>query len=158
MVEKAIQLNEKAGVQFSLSFLIQILGTVVLAVWGYSQLDARISQLSNATSMNNDKIHSIENDIRDNQDKPISSDHVQNTTLFVHERELQEIKARLSQLETRLYDSKLSPKRCREKRMSFANDNPPRTALRRNALRLRCAASEATGLYAITPPGPSYAE
>ena len=43
MEEKALQVNEKAGIQFSLSFLIQILGTVVLAVWGYSQLDARIS-------------------------------------------------------------------------------------------------------------------
>jgi chromosome segregation ATPase len=104
--EKTLQVNEKAGIQFSLSFLIQILGTVVLAVWGYSQLDARISNLSNQTSTHKEKIRSIEGDIRDNQDKPISSDHVQNTTLFAHERELQELKARLSQLETRLYDSK----------------------------------------------------
>ena len=46
MVDKdqSIELNEQAGIQFSLSFLIQVLGTVILAVWGYSQLDARISQ------------------------------------------------------------------------------------------------------------------
>ena len=41
--EQSIELNEKSGIQFSLSFLIQILATVILAVWGYSQLDARIS-------------------------------------------------------------------------------------------------------------------
>jgi len=46
MVDNSIKVNEKAGIQFSLTFLIQILGTVILAVWGYSQLDARISQSS----------------------------------------------------------------------------------------------------------------
>ncbi len=44
------QINQGAGVQFSLSFLIQILGTVIIAVWGYSQLDARISQVTNETA------------------------------------------------------------------------------------------------------------
>ena len=43
MVGDPLKVNEKSGIQFSLTFLIQILGTVILAVWGYSQLDARIS-------------------------------------------------------------------------------------------------------------------
>jgi hypothetical protein len=98
-----LKLNEKAGIQFSLTFLIQILGTVVLAVWGYSQLDARISSVQNETATHTEKLRGIELELKENQDKPIPSDHVQNTTLFAHERELLELKARLGVLESRLY-------------------------------------------------------
>ena len=104
----SVEINEKAGIQFSLSFLIQILGTVILAVWGYSQLDARISQIANESSTHKEKINYIESVIKENQDKPIPSDHVQNTTLFAHERELRELKQRLSILETRIYDNKVN--------------------------------------------------
>ena len=100
-----VKLNEKAGVQFSLSFLIQILGTVVLAVWGYSQLDARISSVQNETATHTEKLRGIELELKENQDKPIPSDHVQNTTLFAHERELLELKTRLGVLESRMYNS-----------------------------------------------------
>mgnify|MGYP003627989557 CR=1 FL=1 len=106
--EEAIKLNEKAGIQFSLTFLIQILGTVILAVWGYSQLDARISSVQNDTAMHKEKLQGLEADIKENQDKPISSDHVQNTTLFAHDRELRELKTQIMVLETRLYDSQIS--------------------------------------------------
>jgi len=105
----SVKLNERAGIQFSLSFLIQILGTVILAVWGYSQLDARISQVQNETATHKEKIRAIEEDIKENQDKPIPSDHVQNTTLFAHGRELIELKTRLGVLESRLYDGVKGP-------------------------------------------------
>jgi hypothetical protein len=100
---ESYQVNERAGVQFSMSFLIQILGTVIIAVWGYSQLDARISIVQNQNATHAEKINAIETDITENQDKPISSDHVQNTALSAHERELGEIKTRIQVLETRLY-------------------------------------------------------
>ena len=103
-----IELNESKGVKFSLSFLVHVLGTVILAVWGYSQLDARITQINNQTSTHKEKLRAIEADIKENQDKPIPSDHVQNTTLFAHERELLELKARLGVLESRLYSQKSS--------------------------------------------------
>ena len=104
MVGDPLKVNEKAGIQFSLTFLIQILGTVVLAVWGYSQLDARISQVQNETATHAEKLRGIETELKENQDKPIPSDHVQNTTLFAHERELMELKTRLGVLESRMYD------------------------------------------------------
>ena len=104
MVENSLKVNEKSGIQFSLTFLIQILGTVVLAVWGYSQLDARISQVQNEIATHTEKLRGIEIELKENQDKPIPSDHVQNTTLFAHERELMELKARLGVLESRLYE------------------------------------------------------
>ena len=103
-MDKKLNLTQKTGIQFSLSFLVQVLATVVLAVWGYSQLDARISSVQNSVVMHNQKLTSIELDLKENQDKPIPSDHVQNTTLFAHERELRELKTRLGVLEARLYE------------------------------------------------------
>jgi|TARA_R110000782_G_C14535350_1_gene383017 hypothetical protein len=103
-MDKKLNLTQKTGIQFSLSFLVQVLATVVLAVWGYSQLDARISSVQNTVVMHNQKLTSIELDLKENQDKPIPSDHVQNTTLFAHERELRELKTRLGVLEARLYE------------------------------------------------------
>ena len=105
----SINLKETSGVQFSLSFLIQILGTVILAVWGYSQLDARISQSEQISKTHTYKINSIEANIKESQDKPIPSDHVQNTTLAAHARELLELNNRIHVLEKRLYDHKISP-------------------------------------------------
>ena len=110
MVDKdqSIELNEQSGIQFSLSFLIQVLATVILAVWGYSQLDARISQCEHTSKTHTEKINAIESDIKESQDKPIPSDHVQNTTLAAHARELVELKKSLHILETRLYDHKIT--------------------------------------------------
>jgi len=107
--DRSINLKETSGVQFSLSFLIQILGTVILAVWGYSQLDARISQSEHISKTHTYKINSIEANIKESQDKPIPSDHVQNTTLAAHARELLELNNRIHVLEKRLYDHKISP-------------------------------------------------
>ena len=107
--DRTINLKETSGVQFSLSFLIQILGTVILAVWGYSQLDARISQSEHISKTHTYKINSIEANIKESQDKPIPSDHVQNTTLAAHARELLELNNRIHVLEKRLYDHKISP-------------------------------------------------
>ena len=110
MAEKprsSMELNERAGIQFSLSFLIQVLGTVILAVWAYSQLDARISTVTNHVATAVEKLRGIETELKENQDKPIPSDHVQNTKLFAHERELMELKTRIAVLETRLYASQL---------------------------------------------------
>jgi hypothetical protein len=110
MVDKdqSIELNEQSGVQFSLSFLIQVLATVILAVWGYSQLDARVSQSEHIAKMHAEKINNIESDIKESQDRPIPSDYVQNTTLNAHGRELLELKNSLQILEKRLYDHKIT--------------------------------------------------
>ena len=102
----SIKLSEGSGVQFSLSFLIQILATVILAVWGYSQLDARVSQAEHISMMHSEKINAIEMDMKAAQDKPIPSDYVQNTTLAAHAHELLELKGRLQVLEDRLWTRK----------------------------------------------------
>jgi hypothetical protein len=107
MTEKTkppLELTERKAIQFSLSFLIQVMATLVLAVWGYSQLDARISQVQNETSTHREKLRGIEIELKENQDKPIPSDHVQNTTLAAHGRQLRDLRARLGVLEARLYN------------------------------------------------------
>jgi len=105
--KSSMELNERAGIQFSLSFLIQVLATVILAVWGYSQLDARITTVTNQMTTAVEKLRGIETELKENQDKPIPSDHVQNTTLFAHDRELMSLKNRLAVLEERLYEKRV---------------------------------------------------
>ena len=104
MAAGAIQLNENKGIQFSLSFLLQVIATIVLAVWGYSQLDGRISIVESGSAANSIMILRIETDIKESQDAPIPSDHIQNTTLFAHEQALSELRSRLLLVEARLYE------------------------------------------------------
>ena len=100
-----IDIKESTGVKFSLSFLLQILGTVIIAVWGYSQLDARLNELQHSSKANIESITRIELSMADNQDKPIPSDHIQNTKLYSLEREMQQIREAIGVLETRIYNS-----------------------------------------------------
>ena len=99
------KIEESSGVSFSLSFLIQILSAIVLGVWGFSELSNRISFLETVTGKHEESIADIENTILENQDQPISSDWVQNTSLKfiekqidIHEQELQKLNDRLYQL------------------------------------------------------------
>ena len=81
------KIEESSGVSFSLSFLIQILTAIVLGVWGFSELSNRISFLETVTGKHEESIADIETTILESQDKPISSDWVQNTSLrFIEER------------------------------------------------------------------------
>lgn len=82
---------------FSLSFLLQLVAILVGAVWGYSQLDARIRVIQSSSVQHDESIDRIESTISLTQDQPISSDHVQNTNIT-------EILRRLDLLEQRLYD------------------------------------------------------
>tara|TARA_R110000744_G_scaffold209978_1_gene329002 strand:+ start:257 stop:598 length:342 start_codon:yes stop_codon:yes gene_type:complete len=102
--EQTVKLNEQSGIQFSLSFLIQILSTVIIAVWGYSQLEGRISVSERIAVLHTEKINDIELGIKESQDRPIPSDYVQNTTLSSHAGDLLELRERLQILERRLYE------------------------------------------------------
>ena len=67
------ELKESSGIKFSISFLIQIISAIVLGVWGYSQLDSRISFLETITSSNSQHIEAIKTKQDNSQDQPISS-------------------------------------------------------------------------------------
>jgi len=99
-----MKLQESSGVSFSLSFLLQILGAVILGVWGYSQLDARISELAQSSQAYGESITRIDDSMEKNQDMPISADHVQNTSLRFLELEHTELLGRIGRIEQRVYE------------------------------------------------------
>ena len=97
-------IKESANVSFSLSFLLQLVGILMAGVWGYSQLDARISTISNAAVQHTEGIARIEDSMEKNQDAPISSDHIQNTKLNWLESVNADVLTRLDRMEMRIYE------------------------------------------------------
>ena len=97
------KIEESSGVSFSLSFLIQILSAIVLGVWGFSELSSRITFLETVTGKHEESIADIENTILENQDQPISSDWVQNTSLRFIEERIAIHQAELERLNSRVY-------------------------------------------------------
>ena len=98
------KIEEATGVSFSLSFLIQVIGAIVIAVWGYSQLDGRLSYVENATASLAESVEVIETDMHENQAAPISSDYTQNARLEALEQQIIIYLDRIEILEQRLYD------------------------------------------------------
>ena len=94
-----MKLQESSGVSFSLSFLLQVLGAIAVGVWGFSQLDARISELAQSSLAHKESIERIENNV----DAPIPSDHIQNTKIYFLEAEHAEVLKRIETIEARLY-------------------------------------------------------
>ena len=105
-----MKLQESSGVSFSLSFLLQVLGAIAIGVWGFSQLDARISELAQSSLAHKESIERIETNMEKNQDAPISSDHVQNTKIYCLEAEHAEVLKRLAVIDDRLYVLRMSTK------------------------------------------------
>ena len=98
------KIEESSGVSFSLSFLIQILTAIVLGVWGFSELSNRISFLETVTGKHEESIADIETTILESQDKPISSDWVQNTSLRFIEERIAIHQAELDRLSEKVYE------------------------------------------------------
>ena len=98
------KIDESSGVSVSLSFLIQILTAIVLGVWGFSELSNRISFLETVTGKHEESISDIEATILENQDQPISSDWVQNTSLRFIEERIAIHQAELELLNNRVYE------------------------------------------------------
>lgn len=98
------KIEESSGVSFSLSFLIQILSAIVLGVWGFSELSNRISFLETVTGKHEESIADIEKKMEDSQDKPISSDWVQNTSLRFIEERIAIHQSELERIEEKIYE------------------------------------------------------
>ena len=98
------KIEESSGVSFSLSFLIQIITAIVLGVWGFSELSNRISFLETVSGKHEESIADIEATILESQDKPISSDWVQNTSLRFIEERIAIHQAELDRLSEKVYE------------------------------------------------------
>jgi uncharacterized small protein (DUF1192 family) len=75
----------------------------VLGVWGFSELSNRISFLENVAGRHDKSITDIEGKMAEAQDKPISSDHVQNTSLRYIEERIAILQSEVEKLNTRVY-------------------------------------------------------
>jgi len=72
--------------------IIQGVTFIVMLVWGYSQLNARISFLEYQVAMNEEHIIDLEEDAEKNQDAEIPADIKQNQRIEYLEREVERLR------------------------------------------------------------------
>lgn len=87
-MENTKSISDNSSLNISLPMIIQAVTFVVMLVWGYSQLNARISFLEYQVAMNEEHIINIEEDAEANQDAEIPADIKQNERIRVLEAEV----------------------------------------------------------------------
>ena len=85
-------ISDNSSMTISLPMIIQAVTFVVMLVWGYSQLNARISFLEYQVAMNEEHIIDIEEDAEANQDAEIPADIKQNQRIEYLEREVERLR------------------------------------------------------------------
>jgi len=93
-MENTKPISDNSSMTISLPMIIQAVTFVVMLVWGYSQLNARISFLEYQVAMNEEHIIDIEEDAEANQDAEIPADIKQNQRIEYLEREVQRLRDR----------------------------------------------------------------
>ena len=89
---KSQPISDSSSLSISLPMIIQAVTFVVMLVWGYSQLNARISFLEYQVAMNEEHIIDIEEDAEANQDAEIPADIKQNQRIDYLEREVERLR------------------------------------------------------------------
>tara|TARA_Y100000356_G_C11233866_1_gene276582 strand:- start:903 stop:1181 length:279 start_codon:yes stop_codon:yes gene_type:complete len=89
-MNKAI--GENSAMTISLPMIIQAVTFIVMLVWGYSQLNARISFLEYQVAMNEEHIIDLEEDAEKNQDAEIPADIKQNQRIEYLEKEVERLR------------------------------------------------------------------
>lgn len=85
-------ISDNSSLNISLPMIIQAVTFVVMLVWGYSQLNARISFLEYQVAMNEEHIINIEEDAKANQDAEIPADIKQNQRIHYLEKEVERLR------------------------------------------------------------------
>lgn len=85
-------IGENSAMTISLPMIIQAVTFIVMLVWGYSQLNARISFLEYQVAMNEEHIIDLEEDAEKNQDAEIPADIKQNQRIEYLEREVERLR------------------------------------------------------------------
>ncbi len=91
-MENTKPISDNSSMTISLPMIIQAVTFVVMLVWGYSQLNARISFLEYQVAMNESHITDIEEDAEANQDSEIPADIRQNERIRVLELEVERLR------------------------------------------------------------------
>ena len=93
-MENTKPISDNSSLSISLPMIIQAVTFVVMLVWGYSQLNARISFLEYQVAMNEEHIIDIEEDAEANQDAEIPADIKQNQRIDYLEKEVERLRSR----------------------------------------------------------------
>ena len=91
---KSQPISDSRALSISLPMIIQAVTFIVMLVWGYSQLNARISFLEYQVAMNEENITRIEEDADENQNAEIPADIKQNQRIEYLEREVERLRDR----------------------------------------------------------------
>ena len=86
------KISDSSSLDISLPMLIQAVTFIVMLVWGYSQLNARISFLEYQVAMNEEHITRMEEDADANQNAEIPADIKQNQRIEYLEKELDRVR------------------------------------------------------------------
>jgi hypothetical protein len=89
---KSEAISDNSSLSISLPMVIQAVTFIVMLVWGYSQLNARISFLEYQVAMNEENITRIEEDADENQNAEIPADIKQNQRIDYLEREVERLR------------------------------------------------------------------
>ena len=90
MVMKPI--GQDSSLNISLPMIFQIIAVISAFVWGYGELNGRISFLEYQVKMNEEHITDIEEDAEANQNAEIPADIKQNQRLHYLEKELERLR------------------------------------------------------------------
>ena len=85
-------IGENSAMTISLPMIIQAVTFIVMLVWGYSQLNARISFLEYQVAMNEEHIIDLEEDAEKNQDAEIPADIKQSQRIEYLEKEVERLR------------------------------------------------------------------
>ena len=85
-------ISDNSAMTISLPMIIQAVTFIVMLVWGYSQLNARISFLEYQVAMNEEHIIDLEEDAEKNQDAEIPADIKQNQRIQYLENEVERLR------------------------------------------------------------------
>tara|TARA_B100000131_G_scaffold320764_1_gene369724 strand:+ start:2152 stop:2436 length:285 start_codon:yes stop_codon:yes gene_type:complete len=85
-------ISDSSSLNISLPFIIQAVTFIVMLVWGYSQLNARVSFLEYQVAMNEQHIIDLEEDAEKNQDAEIPADIKQNQRIDYLEKEVERLR------------------------------------------------------------------
>jgi len=91
-MENVRPISDNSSMTISLPMIIQAVTFIVMLVWGYSQLNARISFLEYQVAMNEEHIIDLEEDAEKNQDAEIRADIKQNQRIEYLEREVERLR------------------------------------------------------------------
>ena len=85
-------IGQDSSLNISLPMLFQAIAEIGAMVWGYGELNGRISFLEYQVKMNGEHIRAIEEDAKESQNAEIPADIRQNEKIRVLEQEVEKLR------------------------------------------------------------------